>query len=92
MKDQTHQTFIRDQNNFKILDDLLEKTHRVYKAALPDHWKNLVDTSIDGKNVRFVSDQKIPHPDSVESSNKLTTANMVKKQTPGWDKYHDIFQ
>lgn len=93
MKDPTHQTFIRDQNNFKVLDDLLEKTHRVYKAPLPDHWKNLVEPSIDGKNVRFMSDPKR----SLESSNKLSTSVHKKQkiaepqQKKGWGKYHDVF-
>ncbi|KAG2204820.1 hypothetical protein INT47_004095, partial [Mucor saturninus] len=98
MKDPTHQTFIRDQNNFKILDDLLEKTHRVYKAPLPDHWKNLVEPSIDGKNVRFMSDLKRPRPESSESPNKMSTANILKKQKTaepqqkkGWGKYHNVF-
>lgn len=98
MKDPTHQTFIRDQNNFKILDALLEKTHRVYKAPLPDHWKSLVEHSIDGKNVRYVSDLKRPPPDSFESLNKLSTVSMLKKQNTtesqqkkGWGKYHTVF-
>ncbi|CEP11081.1 hypothetical protein [Parasitella parasitica] len=86
-KQQTHQTFIRDQNNFKELDALLAKIHRRYKQPLPDHMKGLIDTSIDGKNVEFVSDLKRARPTasfvdaSSPSSRKLSTADMIKKKS-----------
>ncbi|KAI8096125.1 hypothetical protein BDF21DRAFT_21685 [Thamnidium elegans] len=97
-KDKTHQTFTRDQNNFKVLDNLLDKIHRPYKEPLPDHWKNLVDVNVDGKNVKFVSDIKRPRPDdTIENINKLNAVNMLKKQaTPpvqelGWGKHYTVF-
>lgn len=84
-KQQTHQTFIRDQNNFKELDELLAKTHRRYKGPLPARMRDLVDPNIDGKNVEFVSDRKRPHPatpaDDLLNSRKLQTADMMKKKS-----------
>lgn len=99
MKDKTHQTFIRDQNNFKVLDALLEKIHRPYKEPLPDNWKNLIDPKVDGKNVKFVSDTKRPRSDDdvVETPNKLDSLTMLKKQAThpvqelGWDQYSHVF-
>ena len=41
MNDPTHQTFIRDQNNFSQLDAVLETTRRGYIHPLPERWKNL---------------------------------------------------
>ncbi|CAO0800228.1 unnamed protein product [Mucor circinelloides] len=84
-KQQTHQTFIRDQNNFKELDELLAKTHRRYKGPLPARMRDLIDPNIDGKNVEFVSDRKRPHPatpaDDLLNSRKLQTADMMKKKS-----------
>lgn len=91
MNDPTHQTFIRDQNNFNYLDALLDKTRRVYKNPLPDRWRNLVDTNIDGKRVQFApsdssSNGKRSRTASSTSStgspqsNKLSTPLMMTKQ------------
>ncbi|KAI8079492.1 uncharacterized protein B0P05DRAFT_637264 [Gilbertella persicaria] len=107
MKEQTHQTFIRDQNNFKELDAVLEKTHRVYKEPLPDRMKPLIDPNIDGKSVKFQSDFKRPHPTSpsMDSPSKLTTSMMHQKNNglllnepevvaddkQGWGQYHSVF-
>ncbi|KAI9255391.1 hypothetical protein EDC94DRAFT_617518 [Helicostylum pulchrum] len=97
LKDKTHQTFIRDQNNFKVLDNLLDRIRRPYKEPLPDHWKNLVDVHVDGKNVKFASDMKRPRPDDTnENTNKLNVVNMLKKQaTPpvpelGWSESYTV--
>ncbi|KAL9537340.1 hypothetical protein MBANPS3_011864 [Mucor bainieri] len=85
-KQQTHQTFIRDQNNFKELDELLAKTHRRYKGPLPERMRDLIDPNIDGKNVEFVPDRKRPHPatpadDMLSPARKLQTADMLKKKS-----------
>lgn len=70
INDPTHQTFIRDQNNFNYLDELLEKTRRVYKNPLPERWRNLVDTNIDGKRVQFApADTNSTSSSSSSSSN-----------------------
>ncbi|KAK4519423.1 uncharacterized protein ATC70_009658 [Mucor velutinosus] len=84
-KQQSHQTFIRDQNNFKELDELLAKTHRRYKRPLPERMRDLIDPNIDGKNVEFVPDRKRPHPatpadDMLSPTRKLQTADMLKKK------------
>ncbi|GAA5817069.1 hypothetical protein MFLAVUS_010606 [Mucor flavus] len=93
LKDKTHRTFIRDQNNFKVLDNLLDRIRRPYKEPLPDHWKNLIDVHVDGRNVKFASDMKRSRPDDTnENTNKLNVVNMLKKQaTPpvqelGWSE------
>ncbi|KAF1805391.1 Dfp1/Him1, central region-domain-containing protein [Mucor lusitanicus] len=85
-KQQAHQTFIRDQNNFKELDELLAKTHRRYKGPLPERMRELIDPNIDGKNVEFVPDRKRPHPatpadDMMSPTRKLQTADMLKKKS-----------
>lgn len=75
--------YIKDQNNFKVLDELLEQTYRVYKSPLPDHMKNLIDTNIDGKNVKFASDLKRSHPTPPMDDTrpkKLTNSLMQQKQ------------
>jgi hypothetical protein len=75
--------YIKDQNNFKKLDELLEKTCRVYKTALPDHMKNFIDVNIDGKNMKFLSDLKRSHPTPPPADTpprKLSTSLMQQKQ------------
>jgi hypothetical protein len=75
LDDQTHQTFIRDQNNFRELDSLLEKTHRTYKEPLPDRFKTLIDPSIDGKYVRFVSDKSSHDTSAPQKRSRSATAS-----------------
>ncbi|OBZ81455.1 Hsk1-interacting molecule 1 [Choanephora cucurbitarum] len=103
IKEQTHQTFVRDQNNFKELDAVLEKTHRIYKEPLPDRMRSSVDPHIDGKHVRFQSDHKRPLS-TLDSPSKMSTSMMQQKgrlllndpevvsdDKKGWAQYHSVF-
>lgn len=81
MNDQTHQTFIRDQNNFKELDQLLERTHRMYKEPLPDRFKSLIDVNIDGKHVKFVSDTTSPSSSPISTTPQKRSRSTTTSST-----------
>jgi hypothetical protein len=93
--------YVKDQNNFKNLDELLEKTYRVYKSPLPDHMKNLIDVNIDGKNVKFMSDLKRSHPTPPPADTpprkkqiiepRIATTDTTVNDEEGWGKYHAVF-
>ncbi|KAI8886678.1 hypothetical protein K501DRAFT_331133 [Backusella circina FSU 941] len=100
IKEDAHQAFIKDQNNFKKLDDLLEKTRRQYKSPLPERMRAHTDPSIDGKNVKYQSD--MTHKRKRPSIDKLLTPTKVIKQddvkisnnendTEGWGKFYNVF-
>ncbi|KAI9007893.1 Dfp1/Him1, central region-domain-containing protein [Phycomyces nitens] len=107
IKEDAHQAFIRDNNNFAVLDDLLSKTRRSYKEPLPLHMKPKVDPNIDGKNVRFQHSNKRsyalamatnddePYPNKFQrhklEDNEDTSDMASTIVDDSWEKYYSVF-
>ncbi|KAL0074260.1 Dfp1/Him1, central region-domain-containing protein [Phycomyces blakesleeanus] len=107
IKEDAHQAFIRDSNNFSVLDDLLSKTRRSYKEPLPLHMKPKVDPNIDGKNVRFQHSNKRSYALAVATNDDDQYPNKFQRHKiednedtsemtstivdDSWEKYYSVF-
>ncbi|KAG0166141.1 hypothetical protein DFQ28_000320 [Apophysomyces sp. BC1034] len=90
IKEESHQTFIRDSNNFRELDNVLNTTRRQYKNPLPEFMKQSVHSNIDGMNVQFQTSNKRRREELEQTgeNNKVPTSP-VKHDS--WEKYHHVF-
>ncbi|KAF7722961.1 hypothetical protein EC973_002472 [Apophysomyces ossiformis] len=90
IKEESHQTFIRDSNNFRELDTILNTTRRQYKSPLPEFMKQSVHSNIDGANVQFQTSNKRRREESERpAENSKIPSSPVKHDS--WEKYHHVF-
>lgn len=77
------------------MDQLFEKTRRVYKSPLPDFLRSFTDPHIDGKDVQFTSTTAIkrghPSPPEMLSKKQKLEPQIAQHENKGWGQYHDVF-